>query len=179
MQQLYDDVVIHPADIDEKAISGHTFEQRATAIARAKAEKVSTEVTQAVIIAADSFITCDSKIFEKPLSKSEAKKMLQTLSGQWVQEYTGCCIIDQDGGNTYTFCAQPRALFRTLSQYEIERYISRNPVTQWAGGFSPAYDDGVTLIAQLQGSLSGFTHGFPVEWIADQIARIRHEKKQT
>lgn len=169
LQTVIDVFEVIPADIDEKAISADSFEKKALAIAQAKAEKVALQVNDAIIIAADSFIVYSSQIFEKPVSKEEAKEMLIKLSGNWVTEYTGCCILDQVHSTKALFCAQPRAKFRPLSLIEIERYVNNNPVTDWSGGFSPAYDEGVALISKLEGSLSGFTHGLPLEWVLKEL----------
>lgn len=169
LQTVIDFFEVVPADIDEKAITGVTFEKKALAIAQAKAEKVSQQVRNSTIIAADSFIVCAGQIFEKPLSKDDAQEMLSKLSGNWVTEYTGCCLLDQVHNTISTHCAQPRAKFRSLSFMEIEKYVGNNPVTEWSGGFSPAYDAGVALISRLDGSLSGFTHGLPLEWVLKEL----------
>lgn len=154
---------IIPADIDEKAITGRDFAQRAIHIATAKAEKVAQKVSDSIIIAADSFIVLNNKILEKPQDKNEARVMLSSQSGKWVEEFTGCCLINQLSKEVVRHVVNPKGKFRSLSRNEIEKYISQNPVTEWAAGYSPAYDQGAALFSEIHGSFTGFTHGLPME----------------
>lgn len=65
MDSLGVSYVVIPADINEKAIRDENLKIRAEKIARAKAEKVANE-NEGVIIAADTFVSCDGKVLEKP-----------------------------------------------------------------------------------------------------------------
>lgn len=44
-------------------------------------------------------------------------------------------------------------------------------MTTWSVGFSPAYPAGAALIEKVDGSLTGFTHGLPMELVADCLQK--------
>jgi predicted house-cleaning NTP pyrophosphatase (Maf/HAM1 superfamily) len=45
------------------------------------------------------------------------------------------------------------------------------PVTTWSAAFSPAYPYGMTLVARINGSFTGFTHGLPMEILIPLLRR--------
>ena len=153
---------IIPADIDEKTIRDNDPERQAEKIARAKAERVSSENT-GIVIAADTFVVLNNQILEKPENLEEAKKMLKLQSGQEATVYTGFCYLDIDNEINFSSTSVININFRELSENEIEQYVDKFPVTSWSAAFSPAYPYGATLISKVNGSLTGFTHGLPLD----------------
>lgn len=158
-------------DIEEKAITGKTLSSRVKNIALAKATLVAGRYPGKIVIAADTCVSLNNQVFEKPVDKSEALEMIGVFSGNWVTAVTGVAIIDSDG-KIDSFHVESKALFRKLATEEIQKYVSSNPVTTWAGGFSPAYPEGMAFISQIDGSLTGFTHGFPIELILPKIQKL-------
>lgn len=153
---------IIPADIDEKIISDDNLGKKAEKIARAKAEKVALK-NEGIVIAADTFIVLDNKVLEKPKNLEEAKKMLGLQSNQKLLVYTGFCYLDKENKINFSATTITNLKFRELSAEEIENYVKKYPVTDWSGSFSPAYLSGTTFIDNINGSLTGCTHGLPLE----------------
>lgn len=162
----------HPANIDERSIRTSDLNQRAQDIAKAKAETVQKQYPQGVIIAADTFLVYQDQVFEKPTTPAEATKMLTAFSGQEIVTMTGVSILEPTGVLDRTTTIASRAQFRTLTLSEIEQYVTTQPVTTWAGGYSPAYDPGANLIEWVKGSLTGFTHGLPMEFVVPYLHAI-------
>jgi len=154
--------VVIPADIDEKAIRDENLEIRAEKIARAKAEKVVNE-HNGIIISADTFCACDGKVLEKPQSLDEAREMLKLQADKTSTLYTGFCYIDKVNKIDYSTVAITKYVLRKLSDDEINKFVENNPVTEWAAAFSPAYTYQLGFIKYIEGSLTGSTHGLPVE----------------
>ena len=151
-----------PADIDEKAIRDTNLEVRAEKIARAKAEKV-LENNSGIIISADTFSACDGKVLEKPQSLEEAKEMLKLQANKPCTLYTGFCYIDKVNGINYSKTVITKYTLRKLTDEEIDNFVTNNPVLEWAAAFSPAYTYQLGFIERIEGSLTGSTHGLPVE----------------
>ena len=164
-----------PADIDEKAIIHDDPRQRAVLVATAKANTVYERLsdgdvgTQYLIIAADTFGFKDGVFFEKPKDKAEAKRMLASLCEGPSVAITGFCSIDTQTGSTSSKWVETTMHFRPLSESEIEQYVSSNEVTMWSGGFSPAYHPGAALIERIEGSLTSFSHGLPMELVVPAL----------
>lgn len=158
------------ADIDEQAIRDPDPKKQAVLIARAKAEAVA-QREQGIIIAADTFCVYRNKILEKPRDQKEATEMLHALSGNTATAYTGLCYLDAKRGIDEAALAQTEFTFRELTADEIAAYVNTFPVTTWSAAFSPAYPYGMTLIASIRGSFTGFTHGLPMEILVPLLRR--------
>ncbi len=159
------------ADLDEKAVANGTpLEQRALTIATAKAKKIAAANPDAIIIAADTFSVFQHEILEKPVDLVDARRMLRLVSGNTVTSHTGLCCLNPETGKTLQTTVLVQITFRHLSDAEIERYVSTQPVTTWSASFSAAYDAGMALIAGTEGSLTALTHGIPMELVLDFLA---------
>jgi septum formation protein len=151
-----------PADINEKAIRDENLELRAEKIARAKAEKVAKE-HEGIIISADTFGACGGRILEKPQSLDEARSMLKLQANKICTAYTGFCYIDKANNIDYSKTAVTKYRIRKLSDSEINNFVENNPVLEWSAAFSPAYTYQLGFIEKAEGSLTGLTHGLPIE----------------
>jgi septum formation protein len=166
---------IKPADIDEKVIRDENLTIRAEKIARAKAEKIAKENQDAIVIAADTFNAIREFVLEKPKTIEEAKTMLLLQSGKMAKTYTGFCYIDQQNGINVSKTLEIDYTVRPLSNQEIDEYIADNPVLTWSAAFAPANTKGLVLIANMTGSMTGFTHGLPVEELVPLLKRSNIE----
>ena len=157
---------IIPADIDEKRIVAQDLAERAQKIALAKAEEIEKLHPEAIIIAADTYGDLHGQALEKPADKKEAAEMLRAQSGNWVKGYTGFAYLDGKMQKKHHEVFVFEYKFRSLSDSEIQYYVSHNPVTTWAAGIAPAYDEGLALLETMKGSLTAFSHGLPMERVA-------------
>lgn len=151
-----------PADIDEKLIRDDNLEIRAEKIARKKAEKV-LENNRGIIISADTFSACEGQVLEKPKTIEEAREMLRLQADRQCTLYTGFCYIDKDNKIDFSKTAITKYILRKLSDEEIEKFVNNNPVMEWAAAFSPAYTYQLSFFKHIEGSLTGSTHGLPME----------------
>ena len=156
---------IIPPEIDEKAIRDDDLSKRVEKIARAKAEWVANK-HKGIIIAADSFALHNGKVYEKPKTVEEAKQMLKEESGRENSKlYAGVCYLDKENNIDYSTSIVVEFSTRKFSEVEIDEMINKFPILTWSGGFSPATTYGLTTVSKINGSLTGFTHGFPMEII--------------
>ena len=152
-----------PADINEQLEREQDPHKRAWLIALRKAEAVQEKHSQAIIIAADTYIVLNDQILEKPHDLGEAREMLERQSGQVLTELTGFCYLDPVENIKFTKTVAVEIKFRRLSKTEIDHYITTQPVMTWSAAFCPAYDLGASLVKSIDGSFTGFTHGLPLE----------------
>lgn len=94
-----------PADIDEEKITGsilrdinneNRFGELVMELSFQKAKHVFKENGDAIVIGSDTVVICDGKVFGKPKSKDDAKKMLTDLSGAEHIVYTGVAIVSSE-----------------------------------------------------------------------------------
>ncbi len=124
-----------PADIDETlpdslALPREIVEYLALKKARAVAQKYT---DGEIIIAADTLVFADDKILGKPKDKDDARDMMRLLSGNTHSVLSGICIIC--GDKTVTESVRTTVTFKSLSQGEIESYISTPDPYDKAGGY--------------------------------------------
>ncbi len=162
-----------PAEIDERAIQHHSLGTRAQLVAAEKAKTVATQHPNACIVSADTFLVSGGVVLEKPSTSDHARQMLELQSGSEVSAYTGCCVWL---GGTFLFqdTAVTRCKLRPLSKAEIDRYVTEQAVTTWAGGFTVAYLPGISFINQIDGSYTGLL-GLPLDLLLPVLKSIGYK----
>ncbi len=154
---------IHPSEIDEKAIRDADPAALTRKLAEAKAWKVAEEVGDAIIVAGDAVVAKDGRIFEKPRDLEEATDFLRELSGGELQFVTSLVVLRVDTKRMLSTVETSDLRFRQLTDWEIRDYVSRYPVTRFAGGFE---GDGVVRFADSVSGSYNFVTAIPVSRLA-------------
>ncbi len=89
--------------------------------------------------------------------------MLKLQANKTCILYTGFCYLDKANHIDYSATSITKYVLRKLSDNEINNFIKNNPVLDWSASFSPAYPYQMGFIKEIEGSLTGLTHGLPVE----------------
>ena len=140
---------ILPAKGEEKPPKGAGPEELVRALAAAKAEEVAALcAAEDVVVAADTIVWVDNRVFGKPHSEEEAHAMLRTLSGRTHQVYTGVCV--RKGGQTQLRAEMSRVRFRELTDREIDAYIATGEPMDKAGAYG-AQGLGALLVESIEG----------------------------
>jgi len=103
-----------------------------------------------VLLTADTVVAINDQILGKPRDKSDAKAMLQTLSGKTHQVYTGITIKTIDRTFTETDVADVE--FDDISEDEIEYYIQNYRPFDKAGSYGIQEWLGMAKIRKMNGS---------------------------
>lgn len=117
-----------------------------------------------------TIIGCDTIVIDpyqrmigKPRNRNHAKKMLQTLAGNYHTVMTGCTIIIQPDRKKYQTVISTSVKFRVLSNDEIEYYLNQEEWKNRAGGYA-IQGLGSILIEEIQGDYYNIV-GLPVHWV--------------
>ena len=86
-----------------------------------------------VILAADTVVSYEQTIFEKPKNKEEAFNMIHSLSGDTHDVYTGVNIRSTE--HESIFVERTKVVFWPLSKSEIEWYVSTDDPYDKAGAY--------------------------------------------
>ena len=86
-----------------------------------------------VVIAADTIVWHQGRVFGKPHSREEAAEMLRSLSGCSHQVFTGVSVLCR--GRELLEYEMSRVSFRTLDEDEIRRYIASGEPMDKAGAY--------------------------------------------
>jgi septum formation protein len=124
---------IYPPQFEEKPLPGFTPQDYVRHNASEKAHWISQHTSSDLIIAADTVVTIDGRIFEKPAGHKQAEEMLQNLSDRTHQVITGFClltpitkIIDHE---------VTLVTFYPLSKSEIKMYLNSDEPFDKAGAY--------------------------------------------
>ena len=124
------------------------------------------EVAGRAILAADTIVWFDNRIYGKPRDLEEAKEFLRELSGQTHVVFTGVAFWNGKGeGTLATACVRSEVTFRELSEKMIEEYVARVHPTDRAGAYD-IDESGDLIVESYTGSYENIM-GLPVEPLRD------------
>lgn len=128
-------------------------------LAKRKADAVQERFPNAVILAADTIVVCDSQILGKPVTKADAFHMLRFLSGKTHQVYTGVCLLAPDTP-AVVFSQQTDVTFFPLTDNEIWSYIDTKEPMDKAGAYG-IQGKGALLVKTVSGDFYNIV-GLPI-----------------
>lgn len=167
-----------PSQFDENAMALKKPNLYVQALSQAKAEEVAQKFPDRWIIGADTIVLIDGQILGKPTGKDAARRMLEQLSGQTHQVYTGFTICCIDRKKTHTDAVCTDVTFKELSQNEIEWYIHTDEPFDKAGAYA-IQGLGTFLVKTIKGSYTNVV-GLPVcevieHLIQEGVLQLHHD----
>ena len=130
----YDVLVSDVEEIADKSDPRKYVEELSMLKAKSVSKKVSTNC--AVIIAADSIIYKDGKIYQKPKSIKEAMENLKEFSDSKNQGITGVTIIDKSNMKNITFSCVTDVYFKKICNEDIKWYVGHEKDLLNKAGYS-------------------------------------------
>ena len=107
-------------------------------LSRQKAEAVAAEVTDGIVLGADTIVWLDGQVLGKPAGREEAADMLRHLSGKAHSVFTGVTILQvQEGriGKCVQFHEETTVHVHGMSEDEIDRYLDTGDPFDKAGSY--------------------------------------------
>ena len=135
-----------------------------------KAESVSKENLDALIIAADSFVIYQNKLLGKPKTEQEAVSMLKMLSGKENDILTGVTILDGSTGEKISFHEITKVFMRDISEKEIEAYVKTGEPLDKAGAYA-LQGLGAIFIKRIEGDFFN-AMGLPLARVAQELQKF-------
>ena len=130
------ELLICPAEGGENPPKGAGPEATVEALAYAKAIEIAGKrhyKEDEIILAADTIVWHQGRIYSKPHSKEDAYAMLRCLSGRTHKVYTGITVLHDGAELIEHECTY--VTFRTLSDDEIYDYIATGEPMDKAGAY--------------------------------------------
>ncbi|MGC2828124.1 MAG: Maf family protein [Candidatus Acidiferrum sp.] len=129
--------IVMSSGVDETPFPNESPSDHVQRLATAKAELVASHATgSAIILAADTVVTLDGRIFAKPRSTDDARRMLENLSGRTHSVVTGVTLIRLPDAERRTFVESTFVHFAHLSAEEITRYLATGEPHDKAGAYA-------------------------------------------
>lgn len=146
--KITDDFTVQPAEVEETIPPDVLPEDVAAYLSHIKADAVSKNNPNAIVIGCDTVVLLEEQVLGKPHSPEEAKAMLQALSGKTHQVITGTTVTN--GSRTVTFSSETAVTFYPLSEAEIDAYLATGEPFDKAGAYG-IQGKGSLLIHSIQG----------------------------
>lgn len=160
---------VNGLDVDESFPEEMPVEEVAVYLARRKALAGRPLIKdREVLLAADSVVILDGKIYNKPADHAEAFHMIRQLSGGQHSVITGVCLLSAELERS--FSERTEVFFEKLSDEEINYYIETCKPFDKAGAYGVQEWIGHCKIKRIEGSYANVM-GLPVHRV---YAELQH-----
>jgi septum formation protein len=122
-----------------------------------------------LVVTADTIVWLDGKALGKPQDGDEARRMLRNMSGKTHNVYTGVTITTKNVQHSFVACSN--VTFATLTDEEIEYYITKYRPMDKAGAYGAQEWIGYIGMENIEGSYFNVM-GLPVQRLYNELKKI-------
>lgn len=164
------------SDADEGSVEyGGDIAAYVSEIAKLKniAVRTSSEIAKnSVIISADTvvYLPEEDEILGKPKDKDDARRMIRSYSGRAHKVLTGVCIYDVESAREVKFAESTDVYFRTLTDDEIDEYLSTPSPYDKAGAYG-IQEGAAAFVSRIDGDYFNVV-GLPVCRLCETLANL-------
>jgi len=167
-----------PANIDEDQIKEALIKEKASPkiisknLAELKANKVSEQKSDYLVLGADSVIDLNGELISKPKTRNEAITILQKLNGQKHQLISSVCV-SKNGSMIWNFTDDSSLTMKQLNLDEIKSYLTKIKDKElFAYGVYQIEADGKSLFSKIEGNEDTIM-GLPVKQIKEYLNTLK------
>jgi len=157
--------------IDESNTEGLSPKKLALHLARTKAEAVSMQARNSLVIGADQLAVLDEQVLGKPGDHQKAVEQLLAASGQTVTFRTAVCILDPVGRSRYEHVDKTTVRFRQFDRRLAETYLRHDEPYDCAGSFK-IEGAGFVLFESVKTDDPTALIGLPMIWVSDVLLEL-------
>jgi septum formation protein len=161
---------VMPSGIDEAFRRGETPREHVLRLSGEKALAVARSHPDAWVLGADTIVIIAGEVLGKPGSIAEAKEMLEKLSGQAHEVFTGFSIAGQGKGILIREAVESNVLFREIAGDEMDWYVGSEEPYDKAGAYA-VQGMGAFFIREIRGSYTNVM-GLPLCEVVDALKRV-------
>ena len=137
-------------------------------LAELKAVKVSKNFPDTLVLGADSVISLNDNLINKPKSRDEALKILLKLNGSIHYLISSVCFV-KNGSMVWNFTDKSELKMKNLSLKDIENYLKKiDTKTLLSYGVYQIEANGLDLFEYIKGDKDSIM-GLPIKQIKDYI----------
>lgn len=169
-----------PPDVDEEPREGEDPRDYVVRVARDKAaagwkRMLERNLPRAPVLAADTTVALEGRIYGKPRDRAEAEAMLATLSGKRHEVLTAVALQYEQEVDTALSVSEVQ--FRELTPEEIRDYVATGEPDDKAGAYA-IQGRAALFVSEIRGSQSGIV-GLPLYETAQLLQKAvgRRERR--
>ena len=168
------EVIVSPSNVDEDQVKEALLEKGADPeiisknLAELKSVKVSNKYPDQLVLGADSVISLDQKLINKPNSRNEAYEILNLLNGKKHYLISSVCI-SKNGSMIWNYTDKSELKMKNLSDKELKSYLSEiKTEVLLAYGVYQIEAGGLNLFKYIKGDKDSIM-GLPIKQIKEYI----------
>lgn len=161
--------LVRPASVDETPYPAESPIDFAKRMAITKARQIAALHPDACILAADTVVALDSRIFGKPRDPQEALAMLTALQGRTHEVTTGFAIVAPPRQIEEVHSATTLVTFAAFAEPILQAYVRSGEPMDKAGAYG-IQGIGSFLVQSISGSCSNVV-GLPVHAVVQALLR--------
>lgn len=128
------DFKIYVPDVEEDITDYNTPEEYVLKTALKKGLATQKEFYNDVVLCADTIVSIDNEILEKPKNKDDARSMINKIQGKYHMVYTSVYLGKEDKYDN--FVCGTKVFISEMSDQEIEDYINTQEPYDKAGAYA-------------------------------------------
>ena len=172
------ETVVEPSNVDEDQVKDALLEKGADPeiisknLAELKSIKVSMKNPDQLVLGADSVISLDKKLINKPKNREEALQILEELNGKKHFLISSVCIT-KNGSMVWNHTERSELKMKNLSIEDLKTYLKKiKTETLLAYGVYQIEADGLSLFDYINGDKDSIM-GLPIKQIKDYIIKYK------
>ena len=173
---IFSEVV--PSNVDEDLIKKSLLKEKATPeiisknLAEHKANKVSANNTDILVLGADSVIDLNGELISKPESRKEAFEIMSKLNGKKHNLISSVCI-SINGSMVWNYTDKATLTMKELSEKEISAYLSKiSDEALYAYNVYQIEGEGRKLFLKIEGDENTIM-GLPIKTIKEYLKNYK------
>ena len=169
---------VRPSNVDEDVVKDALIKEKSSPeiisknLAELKANKVSLNQTDKLVLGADSVIDLEGELISKPTSRDEAMAILKKLNGKKHYLISSVCI-SKNGTMIWNHTDKAILTMKNLSDNELNKYLSNiSDENLYAYNVYQIEGEGKNLFSNIQGDENTIM-GLPVKKIKEYLNLLK------
>ena len=169
---------VKPSNVDEEIIKESLLKEKASPeiisknLAELKANKVSANNPDNIVLGADSVIDLNGELISKPENRAEALLILKKLNGKKHQLISSVCI-SKNGTMIWNYTDKAILEMKNFSEHELKDYLSKiSDKNLYAYNVYQIEGEGRKLFSKINGDEVTIM-GLPVKKIKEYLKEIK------
>ena len=172
------DCEVKPSNVDEDVVKDSLIKEKASPeiisrnVAELKANKVSLNRSNQLVLGADSVIDLDGELISKPKSRDEALVILKKLNGKKHYLISSVCI-SKNGSMIWNYTDKAELTMKNFTKGDLKMYLSKiSDETLYAYNVYQIEGEGRSLFASINGDEDTIM-GLPIKKIQEYLTTIQ------
>ncbi len=170
--------VVEPSYVDEDVVKESLLKEKATPeiisknLAELKANKVSSNYPEQIVLGADSVIDLNGELISKPENRYEAMSILRKLNAKTHHLISSVCL-SKNGSMIWNYTDRAHLTMRNFSDKELENYLKKIPdEILYAYNVYQIEGEGRNLFKSINGDENTIM-GLPIKQIKQYLVNIK------